>query len=161
MFRPVRQSLVRTHPVTGRKSLFLSAHAGGIVGWPVPEARAFLRDLVEHMILSHHGTLEFGSPKVPMFLEAMLLHQIDNLDSKMEAMRAHIAKDRQATGVWTGYNPALERIVLKKQQYLAEPQEPAVAEPAPHLPTAPQLPAKAPPSSAFAAKLQGALKSES
>jgi alpha-ketoglutarate-dependent 2,4-dichlorophenoxyacetate dioxygenase len=48
MFRPVRQRLVRTHPVTGRRSLFLSAHAGTIVGWPVPEARAFLRDLVEH-----------------------------------------------------------------------------------------------------------------
>jgi alpha-ketoglutarate-dependent 2,4-dichlorophenoxyacetate dioxygenase len=48
MFRPVRQRLVRTHPVTGRKSLFLSAHGGNIVGWPVPEARAFLRDLTEH-----------------------------------------------------------------------------------------------------------------
>jgi alpha-ketoglutarate-dependent 2,4-dichlorophenoxyacetate dioxygenase len=48
MFRPVRQRLVRTHPVTGRKSLYLSAHAGTIVGWPVPEARAFLRDLNEH-----------------------------------------------------------------------------------------------------------------
>jgi alpha-ketoglutarate-dependent 2,4-dichlorophenoxyacetate dioxygenase len=48
MFRPVHQRLVRTHPVTGRKSLFLSAHAGGIVSWPVPEARAFLRDLIEH-----------------------------------------------------------------------------------------------------------------
>ncbi len=48
MFRPVRQRLVRTHPVTGRKSLFLSSHAGGIVGWPVPEARAFLRDLAEY-----------------------------------------------------------------------------------------------------------------
>ena len=47
MFRPVRQSLVRTHPVTGRKSLYLSSHAGTIVGWPVPEARAFLRDLTE------------------------------------------------------------------------------------------------------------------
>ena len=47
-FRPVRQRLVRTHPVTGRKSLFLASHAGAIVGWPVPEARAFLRDLVEH-----------------------------------------------------------------------------------------------------------------
>jgi alpha-ketoglutarate-dependent 2,4-dichlorophenoxyacetate dioxygenase len=46
-FRPVRQRLVRTHPVTGRKSLFLSAHAGGIVGWTVPEARMFLRDLTE------------------------------------------------------------------------------------------------------------------
>jgi alpha-ketoglutarate-dependent 2,4-dichlorophenoxyacetate dioxygenase len=48
MFRPVQHRLVRTHPVTGRKSLFLSAHAGTIVGWPVPEARAFLRDLNEH-----------------------------------------------------------------------------------------------------------------
>jgi alpha-ketoglutarate-dependent 2,4-dichlorophenoxyacetate dioxygenase len=47
-FRPVRQPLVRTHPVTGRKSLFLAAHAGAIVGWPVPEARMFLRDLTEH-----------------------------------------------------------------------------------------------------------------
>ncbi|HYM73653.1 MAG TPA: TauD/TfdA family dioxygenase [Stellaceae bacterium] len=47
MFRPVRQSLVRRHPVTGRKSLYLSSHAGTIVGWPVPEARAFLRDLNE------------------------------------------------------------------------------------------------------------------
>jgi len=47
MFRPVRQALVRTHPKTGRKSLYLASHAGTIVGWPVPEARAFLRDLNE------------------------------------------------------------------------------------------------------------------
>jgi alpha-ketoglutarate-dependent 2,4-dichlorophenoxyacetate dioxygenase len=46
-FRPVRQRLVRTHPVTGRKSLFLSSHAGTILGWTVPEARMFLRDLTE------------------------------------------------------------------------------------------------------------------
>jgi alpha-ketoglutarate-dependent 2,4-dichlorophenoxyacetate dioxygenase len=47
-FAPVRQRLVRTNPATGRKSLFLSSHIGGIVGWPMPEARAFIRDLVEH-----------------------------------------------------------------------------------------------------------------
>ncbi len=47
-FKPVRQCLVRTHPVTKRKSLYLASHAGGIFGWPVPEARAFLRDLIEH-----------------------------------------------------------------------------------------------------------------
>jgi alpha-ketoglutarate-dependent 2,4-dichlorophenoxyacetate dioxygenase len=47
-FKPVRQRLVRTHPVTGRKSLFLSSHAGAIVGWTIPEARVFLRDLTEH-----------------------------------------------------------------------------------------------------------------
>jgi alpha-ketoglutarate-dependent 2,4-dichlorophenoxyacetate dioxygenase len=48
MFRPVRQRLVRTHPVTGRKSLYLSSHAGGIEGMPMPEARILLRDLNEH-----------------------------------------------------------------------------------------------------------------
>ena len=47
-FRPVHQPLVRTHPSTGRKSLFLAAHAGAIVGWTIPEARMFLRDLTEH-----------------------------------------------------------------------------------------------------------------
>lgn len=47
-FAPVRQTMVRTHPVTGRTSLYLASHAGAIIGWPVPEARAFLRDLVEH-----------------------------------------------------------------------------------------------------------------
>jgi alpha-ketoglutarate-dependent 2,4-dichlorophenoxyacetate dioxygenase len=46
-FEPVRQRLVRTHPVTGRKSLFLSSHAGTILGWTIPEARMFLRDLTE------------------------------------------------------------------------------------------------------------------
>ncbi len=45
--RPVRQMLVRTHPVSGRKSVFLASHIGRIVGWPVPEARAFIRDLTE------------------------------------------------------------------------------------------------------------------
>ncbi len=47
-FKPVRQRLVRTHPTTGRKSRYLASHAGGILGWPVPEARGFLRDLNEH-----------------------------------------------------------------------------------------------------------------
>ena len=47
-FAPVQQRLVRRHPSTGRKSLYLASHAGPILGWPVPEARAFLRDLTEH-----------------------------------------------------------------------------------------------------------------
>ena len=47
-FRPVRHPLVRTDRRTGRKSLFLSAHAGAIIGWTIPEARMFLRDLTEH-----------------------------------------------------------------------------------------------------------------
>jgi alpha-ketoglutarate-dependent 2,4-dichlorophenoxyacetate dioxygenase len=48
MFRPVRQRLVRSHPVTGRKSLYLASHAGAIIGMPMPEARILLRDLTEH-----------------------------------------------------------------------------------------------------------------
>jgi alpha-ketoglutarate-dependent 2,4-dichlorophenoxyacetate dioxygenase len=48
LFRPVRQRLVRAHHVTGRKSLYLSSHAGAILGMPMPEARILLRDLTEH-----------------------------------------------------------------------------------------------------------------
>jgi len=48
MFKPVLQRLVRQHPVSGRKSLFLSAHAGAVLGMPIPEARILLRDLTEH-----------------------------------------------------------------------------------------------------------------
>jgi alpha-ketoglutarate-dependent 2,4-dichlorophenoxyacetate dioxygenase len=59
--KPVRHRLVRTHPTSGRKSLFLSAHIGGIVGWPRPEATAFIRDLTEHatqrtFVYSHQWT---------------------------------------------------------------------------------------------------------
>jgi alpha-ketoglutarate-dependent 2,4-dichlorophenoxyacetate dioxygenase len=48
LFKPVRQRLVRTHPVTGRKSLYLSSHAGTILGMPMPYARILMRDLNEH-----------------------------------------------------------------------------------------------------------------
>ncbi|HEU0059774.1 MAG TPA: TauD/TfdA family dioxygenase [Hyphomicrobiaceae bacterium] len=48
LFKPVRQRLVRTHPVSGRKSLYLSSHAGTIIGKPTPEARILLNDLKEH-----------------------------------------------------------------------------------------------------------------
>jgi alpha-ketoglutarate-dependent 2,4-dichlorophenoxyacetate dioxygenase len=59
---PVRQPLVRQHPVTGRKSLFLSAHAGTILGWPTPEARQLLQELVEgatqrELVYAHAWTL--------------------------------------------------------------------------------------------------------
>jgi alpha-ketoglutarate-dependent 2,4-dichlorophenoxyacetate dioxygenase len=46
--RPVRQVLTRTHPISGRRSIYLASHIGKIIGWPVPEARAFIRDLTEH-----------------------------------------------------------------------------------------------------------------
>jgi 3'-5' exoribonuclease len=85
-----------------------------------PDFPAELRNLVEHMILSHHGLLEYGSPKVPIFPEALLLHYIDDMDSKMECMRALIEKDPQSEGFFTTYSSSLERIALRKSRYLAE-----------------------------------------
>ena len=87
----------------------------------VPDFPAKLRDLLEHLILSHHGQLEFGSPKVPLFPEALLLHHLDNMDSKMELMRATIERDRNNTGQWTSYVHALERSVLDREKYLNPP----------------------------------------
>ncbi|HLH19924.1 MAG TPA: HD domain-containing protein [Bryobacteraceae bacterium] len=84
----------------------------------LPEFPEGLRSLVEHMILSHHGQLEFGSPKLPEFPEALLLHYLDDMDSKMECMRALIENDRQVDGCFTSYHPALERVALKKDRYL-------------------------------------------
>ena len=88
----------------------------------LPEFPPALRSLVEHMILSHHGKLEFGSPKVPQFPEALLLHYLDDMDSKMESMRALIESDRQVEGCFTAYNVALDRSVLKKDLFLNPPR---------------------------------------
>ena len=86
-----------------------------------------LRDLIVHLVLSHHGALEYGSPKLPLFPEALLLHLIDNMDSKMECMRALIANDRSVEGVFTQYNQALERSALNKKRYLEGVQAPVSA----------------------------------
>jgi 3'-5' exoribonuclease len=101
----------------------------------LPDFPPLVRSLVEHMILSHHGRLEFGSPKVPQFPEALLLHYLDDLDSKMEAMRAQIENDRQVEGCFTTYNAALERSALKKDRYLNP--APATTPTADAKPTAP------------------------
>ncbi|MGA3189024.1 MAG: HD domain-containing protein [Bryobacteraceae bacterium] len=118
-----------------------------------------LRDLLLHLIASHHGELAYGSPKVPQFPEAMLLHHLDNLDSKMECMRGLIERDRQIEGVWTGYSGALERSVLKKNKFL-EP-ETAPADRAPVEQPKRKEPAPEPSSSPFASKLKDALGRDS
>jgi 3'-5' exoribonuclease len=88
-----------------------------------------LRTLVEHMILSHHGQLDFGSPKVPQFPEALLLHYLDDMDSKMECMRALIENDRQVDGCFTTFNSALDRSALKKDRYLNQAAETSAPRP--------------------------------
>jgi 3'-5' exoribonuclease len=93
----------------------------------LPEFPSPLRSLVEHMVLSHHGHLEFGSPKLPQFPEALLLHYLDDMDSKMECMRALIENDRQVEGCFTSFNPALERSALKKDRFLDPAPAPARA----------------------------------
>jgi len=128
----------------------VDAKIQGIPGFPVK-----LRELLLHMILSHHGLLEYGSPKVPVFPEAMLLHLLDNMDSKMEAMRSAVERDKLIDGNWTSYNSALERSVLKKKKYL-DPQPVAPqAVPKTQVPKKPEAPA-----SPFAAKLNQALRSD-
>ncbi len=138
----------------------------------LPDFPPRLRTLVEHMIISHHGQLEFGSPKIPQFPEALLLHYLDDMDSKMECMRSMLAKDRHVDGCFTGYSPALDRTVLKKDRYLAGPAAPKVQEAAAPESAVPEMPAKpvaqperavhplfAPkPNTAFADKLQQALQ---
>jgi 3'-5' exoribonuclease len=106
------------------------------------------------MILSHHGKLEFGSPKVPLFPEALLLHYLDDMDSKMECMRATAEKGAQAEGLFTAWSSSLERVVLRKERYLAKCAEPSSA------PAAPIVVAGTAEASGFADKLRQALVPE-
>jgi 3'-5' exoribonuclease len=69
------------------------------------------------MIISHHGQYDFGSPKLPMFAEALVLHYLDDLDSKMEAMRAHFEREIGADGPWTSYNGSLGRPLLDARKF--------------------------------------------
>ena len=82
-----------------------------IEGFPPP-----LRTLIQHLLISHHGRYEFGSPRLPMFREAVMLHYLDDLDSKMGAMRATLASDK-GEGEWTSFNAALERRLLRLDRY--------------------------------------------
>jgi alpha-ketoglutarate-dependent 2,4-dichlorophenoxyacetate dioxygenase len=89
MFKPVRQRLVRVHPVTGRKSLYLSSHIGGIIGWPVPEARAFIRDLTEHatqpQFLYKHAWQQYD---LVMWDNRATMHRVTRFDeTKVRDMR--------------------------------------------------------------------------
>jgi 3'-5' exoribonuclease len=92
----------------------LQAKLALVPGFP-PE----LKTLLEHLIISHHGEYEFGSPKLPMFPEALLLHYMDDLDSKMEAMRAHFEREADLESPWTSYNASLGRPLLNSAKFLA------------------------------------------
>ncbi len=83
-----------------------------------------LKILIEHLIISHHGQYEFGSPKLPMFPEALLLHYLDDLDSKMESMRAHFEREQGNENPWSTYNPSLGRTLLNSTKFLEKKPAP-------------------------------------
>ncbi len=86
-----------------------------------------LKTLLEHLIISHHGEYEFGSPKLPMFPEALMLHYLDDLDSKMESMRAHFEREAETDSTWTSYNASLGRTLLNTAKFLKKQETVAAA----------------------------------
>ncbi len=92
----------------------------------IPDFPKPLAAIVEHLIVSHHGEYEFGSPKLPSVREAVLLHHLDDLDSKMAAMRETLGQTAPDE-IWSVRNPALRRNLLNVQAYL----NPSEAKPKP------------------------------
>ena len=87
-----------------------AARVPDLTGEPFPH-ELLLR--LKHMILSHHGTYEFGSPRLPMTPEAIALHHLDNFDAKVHSFTRDIREDRNQTSAWTPYNPAMQRRLYK------------------------------------------------
>ena len=70
--------------------------------------------LVKHIILSHHGQYEFGSPKRPKTIEATILNYLDDLDSKINGIRTHIRKEPDSPSSWTSYHRLYDRYFYKE-----------------------------------------------
>lgn len=82
----------------------LEERVKGIEGFPEG-----LRMLLEHLIISHHGENEYGSPVVPKTVEALILHSLDNLNAKVNCFQSFIDREGTEEGKWTGYHKILER----------------------------------------------------
>jgi 3'-5' exoribonuclease len=76
--------------------------------------------LLKHMILSHHGQYEFGSPKRPKTIEATMLNYLDDLDSKINGIRTHMAKEVENGSTWTSYHRLYDRYFFKENFLTAE-----------------------------------------
>ena len=93
----------------------VSKAMGAIEGFP-----ANLKTVVQHLLISHHGQYEFGSPKLPMIREAMAFHYMDDLDSKLAAVRAALAVE-SGEPEWSAYSGALGRKFLRLDEFLKPP----------------------------------------
>ena len=113
----------------------LQAKLASLPGFPEE-----LKTMVEHLIISHHGQYDFGSPKLPMFPEALMLHYLDDLDSKMEAMRAQFEREASLDSPWTSYNPSLGRPLLNTEKFLAPKKAASPDEPATEAAADPEVP---------------------
>jgi 3'-5' exoribonuclease len=81
-----------------------------LTGEPFPK-ELLLR--LKHLIVSHHGTLEFGSPRLPMTPEAIALHHLDNFDAKVHIFTRDIREDPNKSAAWTPFNQSLQRRLFK------------------------------------------------
>jgi 3'-5' exoribonuclease len=90
----------------------VSKSMDAIEGFP-----ANLKTVVQHILISHHGQYDFGSPKLPMIREALVFHYLDDLDSKLAAARAALAVD-SGEPEWSAYSGALGRKFLRLDQFL-------------------------------------------
>ena len=93
------------------------AEAEKLTGEPIP-AETVLR--LKHMIFSHHGDYAFGSPKLPMTLEAVALAYLDNLDAKINTFSSLMKEDPNVDSSWTMYHPHLDRKLFKGGRRKAE-----------------------------------------
>jgi 3'-5' exoribonuclease len=99
-----------------------AARVPDLTGEPFPR-ELLLR--LKHMILSHHGAYEFGSPKLPMTPEAIALHYLDNLDAKVHSFTRDIRQDNNPGSAWTQFNQSLQRRLYKGSRDGAAPVESA------------------------------------
>ena len=83
----------------------------------IPGFPSELATMIKHLLLSHHGQYEFGSPKRPKFLEAVILNFIDDLDSKINGVLSHIAKEQENDDNWTSYHRLYDRYFFKGSGY--------------------------------------------
>jgi 3'-5' exoribonuclease len=95
------------------------AEAEKLAGEPIPKEIVLQ---LKHMIISHHGEYAFGSPKLPMTLEAVALCYLDNLDAKINSFAQLMSEDPNVDSVWTTYNPNLERKLFKSPNVARKPQ---------------------------------------
>ncbi len=94
--------------------------------------------LIKHLLLSHHGQYDFGSPKRPKFLEAIILNFIDDLDSKINGVQTHIDKEPDHEGNWTNYHRLYDRYFYKGANQLQQKPEPVVPKPV-FVPSQPEI----------------------